>query len=54
MIELGKHAVPVLASYAVTLALIAGLVALSWARAVRMRRRLDRAEARARERRDAA
>jgi len=54
MIDLGKHALPVLASYGVTIILVAALIAASWARAVRTRRRLERVERRIRERRDAA
>lgn len=50
--ELGRHALPVLAAYAVAIALIGGLVAASLARGARVRRALERAEA-ARERRDA-
>ena len=54
MIDLGKYALPVLASYGVTILLVAALVGASWLRAVRMRRRLERVERRIRERRDAA
>ncbi len=45
MPELGKYAAEVLGAYGVTLALLAGLVGLSWARAVRVRRALERMEA---------
>lgn len=44
--DLGKYAVTVLSSYGVTLVLLAGLVALSWARHQRVRRALQQAEAR--------
>jgi heme exporter protein D len=43
-VDLGKYAVVVLSAYGVTLALLAGLVAVSWARAVRVRRALAEAE----------
>lgn len=41
MPDLGSYAVPVLASYAVTLALLALIVALSWWRFKRLRAALD-------------
>ena len=48
MIELGKYAVPVLAAWGVSLALLAGLVAQTLAANARARRTLDQIE-RARE-----
>ncbi|MFD0860393.1 heme exporter protein CcmD [Roseovarius aquimarinus] len=48
MPELGKYAFAVLASYGVTLALIAAISALSLARARRMRRQLETLEQRMR------
>ncbi len=48
MPDLGTYAVEVLSAYGVSLALIAGLVALSFLRAARVRRALDEAEARSR------
>ncbi|WP_082400662.1 heme exporter protein CcmD [Gemmobacter sp. LW-1] len=47
MPDLGKYAVPVLGSYAVAIALIAAIVALSIWRSRRMKRALDAVEARA-------
>ena len=44
--DLGRYAVTVLAAYGVTLALLAGLVAVSLWRAARVRRRLAVLEAR--------
>ena len=46
MPDLTRHAATVLGAYAVTLALLALLVALSWRRSVRVRRRLAETEAR--------
>ena len=46
MPDLGPYAAEVLAAYAASLALIGALVALSLARATRLRRRLDEAEGR--------
>jgi heme exporter protein D len=46
MPDLGKYAVYVLSSYAVSLGLIAVIVALSVWRARRVKRELDRVEAR--------
>jgi heme exporter protein D len=43
---LADHAGTVLGAYAVTLGLVALIVALSWGRSVRVRRRLAEAEAR--------
>jgi heme exporter protein D len=48
MPDLGRYAVEVMSAYAVSLALLAGIVALSVARARRVRRELDEAEARQR------
>ena len=45
--DLGTYAAPVLASYAVGLALLAAIVILSVIRARRVKRALDAAEARA-------
>ena len=42
--DLGQYAGPVLSSYAVSLVLIAALVALSVARARRVKARLDKVE----------
>jgi heme exporter protein CcmD len=47
---LGNYAGTVLGAYAVALALLGALVALSWARAARVRQALARAEARRGER----
>jgi heme exporter protein D len=47
MPDLATHAGTVLGAYAVTLVLIALIVGLSWARAVRVRRRLAAIESRA-------
>ena len=47
MPDLGKYAVPVLGSYAATIALVAVLIALSWWRNARVRAALAEAEARA-------
>ncbi|MCQ0968883.1 heme exporter protein CcmD (plasmid) [Paracoccus sp. TK19116] len=46
MIELGKYAIPVLAAYAVSAVLIAGLILQSLAANARARRDLDRQEQR--------
>lgn len=46
MPELGKYAFEVLTAYGVTLALLAGIVWLSAARARRVRAELDRVEGR--------
>lgn len=46
MVDLGKYAVPVLASYAATIVLLAVLVAVTLWRGARMRRALQLAEAR--------
>ena len=46
MPELAAYAGTVLGAYAVTLALIAAIVALSWERSARVRRRLAEVEAR--------
>jgi len=46
MPDLGSYAVSVLAAYAGTLVLLAAIVILSWARARRVRRRLEGAETR--------
>lgn len=46
MIELGKYAVPVLAAWGVTLALLAGLVAQTLAANARARRALEEVERR--------
>ncbi|PWE34453.1 heme exporter protein CcmD [Maritimibacter sp. 55A14] len=46
MPELGKYAVEVLSAYAVSILLIAGLVALSLWRSARMRRELRQIEER--------
>jgi heme exporter protein D len=48
MPDLGKYALEVLSAYGVSLLLIAALVVLSLARAARVRRALDEAEARSR------
>ena len=48
MPDLGKYAVEVLSAYGVSILLLAGIVALSWARARKVRRALEEAEARAR------
>ena len=48
MPDLGSYTVEVLSSYAVTLALIGGLIWLSVARARKVRRALEDAEARLR------
>ncbi len=45
MPDLGAYAIPVLAAYGVTLALLGGLVATSLTRAARVRRALAEAEA---------
>lgn len=44
--ELGKYAGAVLSSYGISLALLAGLIALSLWRGARVRRQLDEVEAR--------
>ncbi len=44
--DLGRYAAEVLSAYAVTLALLGGLVWASWARAVRVRRALQEVERR--------
>ncbi|SDX50458.1 heme exporter protein CcmD [Roseicitreum antarcticum] len=41
MPDLGRYAFEVTMAYAVSLALVAALVALIWARAARVRRQLD-------------
>ena len=46
MPELGKYALEVALAYGVSLALLAGIVLLSVRQSRRVRRRLDRAEAR--------
>jgi heme exporter protein CcmD len=46
MAGLAEHAGTVLGAYAVTLALLGLVVALSWGRSLRVRRRLAEAEAR--------
>jgi heme exporter protein D len=46
MPDLGRYAVEVLSAYAVSIGLLAGIVAISVARARRVRRALDEAEAR--------
>jgi heme exporter protein D len=46
MVDLGKYAVPVLASYAATVLLLAVLVGVTLWRGARMRRALAQAEAR--------
>ena len=46
MIELGKYAIPVLAAYAVSAALIVGLVVQTLTANTRARRALDRQEGR--------
>ena len=46
MPDLARYAGTVLGAYAVTLALLALIVALSWGRSVRVRRRLAEVEAR--------
>jgi heme exporter protein D len=46
MPDLGNYAAEVLGAYAVTLALLAGIVALSWLQARRSRAALAEAEAR--------
>ncbi len=48
MPDLGKYAATVLSAYGVSLALLAGIVWLSWWQARRMKRRLEAAEARRR------
>ena len=48
MPDLGPYAAEVLTAYGATFVLIGGLVALSLARAARMRRRLEEAEGRRR------
>ena len=48
MPELGKYAATVLSAYAVSLALIAGIVLITWLRARRVSRQLSEAEARRR------
>ena len=46
MPDLGRYAVEVLSAYAVSILLLAGIVALSVLRARKVRRELDEAEAR--------
>jgi heme exporter protein D len=46
MPDLGRYAATVLGAYGVTLALLGLLVAMSWRRAVLVRRRLGEVEAR--------
>ena len=48
MPDLGAYWLEVLSSYVLTLAILAGLVALIWRRSVRVRRELSETEARAR------
>jgi heme exporter protein D len=48
MPDLGRYAVEVLSAYAVSIVLLVAIVALSVARARRVRRDLDEAEARVR------
>jgi heme exporter protein D len=48
MPDLGTYAVEVLSAYGVSILLLAGIVTLSVARARRVRRELDEAEARTR------
>lgn len=49
MVDLGKYAGAVLSSWAVTLALVALLIVVTWVQARRARRALEQAEARRRE-----
>ncbi|TDL83701.1 heme exporter protein CcmD [Palleronia sediminis] len=46
MPDLGKYAAEVLGAYASTAILLAALVVLTWRRSARVRRALERAEAR--------
>ena len=46
MPELGKYAAEVLSAYALTLLLLAGLIAATWLRSRQVRRALEAAEAR--------
>lgn len=46
MPDLGKYAAEVLSAYGLTLLLVAGLIMATWARSRRVRRALERAEAR--------
>jgi heme exporter protein D len=48
MPDLGRYAVEVMSAYVVSIGLLAGIVAVSVARARRVRRELDEAEARQR------
>lgn len=48
MPDLGKYAATVLGAYGATLALLVGLVVVTWLQARRARARLDEAEAQAR------
>jgi heme exporter protein D len=48
MPDLGTYAIEVMSAYAVSIALLGGIVVLSVARARRVRRELDEAEARQR------
>lgn len=52
MPDLDRYAATVLAAYGVTLALLAGLIFVSWRRAWRIKRELARMERPARERSD--
>jgi heme exporter protein D len=52
MPELGKYAFAVLSAYAVTIALVAGLVAISLLRGARIKKALSRVEREVREGRD--
>ena len=49
MPDLGKYASTVLSAYAISLALLAGIILLSLWQSRRMRRRLDQAEGRTRD-----
>ena len=46
MPDLGKYAVEVLSAYAATIAILAGLIWMTWSRSVRTRKALEEAEAR--------
>ncbi len=46
MPDLGKYGTEVLSAYLATIALLAGLIALTWLRARRVRAALEQAEAR--------
>ncbi len=47
MPDLGKYATDILAAYAATALLVAGIVGLTWRRSRRVRAALERAETRA-------